>query len=138
VPDTIVDTGPLVGWINARDQWHDWSVEIMEELQPPLLTCEAVIAEAAWQLGRSREAVDQLYGLVEAGALRVVDLLPDHMPHLRALAAKYPQLDFCDAAIVRLAEMFPRAKVVTTDTAHFTVYRRFRDKPLSLVHPGNR
>jgi uncharacterized protein len=94
VPDTIVDTGRLAGRINARDQWHRWSVEIMEKLQPPLLTCEAVIAEAAWQLGRSREALDQLYGLVEVGALRVVDLLPDDMPHLRALAAKYPQMDF--------------------------------------------
>lgn len=131
----ITDTGPLVGWINARDQWHIWAVAVMEELQPPLLTCEAVVAEAAWQLSRSRDAVDQLYSLVELGALRVVDLLPDHMPHLRALTAKYPQMDFCDAAIVRLAEIFPRAKVVTTDTAHFTVYRRFRNKPLALIHP---
>ena len=134
--DYITDTGPLVGWINRRDQWHDWSVGVMESLAPPLLTCEAVVAEATWQLGASREAVDRLYGLVEAGALRIVDLLPEHMSHLRALSAKYPQMDFCDAAIVRLAEMFPRAKVITTDSAHFTVYRRFRDKPLALIHPA--
>ena len=133
--DYIADTGPLVGWINRRDQWHEWSVGVMEALEPPLLTCEAVIAEATWQLGASREAVDRLYGLVEAGALRIVDILPEHMSHLRALSAKYPQMDFCDAAIVRLAEMFPRAKVITTDSAHFTVYRRFRDKPLALIHP---
>ena len=99
----IADTGPLVGWINSRDQWHAWSVATMETLEPPLLTCEAVIAEACWQLGRSREAVDRLYGFVESGAVRVVDLLPEHMPHLRALSAKYPQMDFCDAAVVRLA-----------------------------------
>lgn len=134
--DYIADTGPLVGWINRRDQWHEWSVGVMEALEPPLLTCEAVIAEATWQLGASREAVDRLYGLVEAGALRIVDILPEHMSHLRALSAKYPQMDFCDAAIVRLAEMFPRAKVITTDSAHFTVYRRFRDKPLALIHPA--
>ena len=108
----------------------------METLTPPLLTCEAVIAEAAWQLGRSRAAVDQLYGLVDTGALRVVDLLPEHMPHLRALSAKYPQMDFCDAAMVRLSEIFPRAKVITTDSAHFTIYRRFGNKPLALIHPA--
>lgn len=136
--DHIADTGPLVGWINARDQWHDWSVKALESLEPPLVTCEAVIAEAAWQLARSREAVDRLYGLVEAGALRIVDLLPEHMPHIRALAAKYPQMDFCDAAVVRLAEMFPQATVVTTDVAHFSVYRRFRDKPVTLLTPGSR
>lgn len=138
VAEFIADTGPLVGWINSRDQWHAWSVQVMEALAPPLLTCEAVIAEASWQLGPSREAIDRLYGLVEAGALRVVDLLPEHMPHLRPLTAKYPQMDFCDAAVVRLAEIFPRATVITTDSAHFTVYRRFRDKPLSLIHPAPR
>lgn len=131
----IVDTGPLVGWINSRDQWHDWSGGVLEELEPPLITCEAVIAEACWQLGRSRLAVDRLYGLVEAGALRVVDLLPEHMSHIRALSGKYPQMDFCDAAVVRLAEIFPRAHIITTDSAHFTVYRRFRNQPLALIHP---
>jgi uncharacterized protein len=136
VPEHLVDTGPLVGWINSRDQWHEWSVKAMEALKPPLITCEAVIAEAAWQLGKSRDAVDQLYGMVEAGAVRIVDLLPEHVPHLRALSAKYPEMDFCDAAIVRLAEIFPKAKVITTDSGHFTVYRKFRDKPLNLVHPG--
>ena len=132
----ITDTGPLIGWINSRDQWHEWSVGVLATLRPPLVTCESVIAEAAWQLSRSRAAVDQLYALVDAGALRVVDLLPEHMPHVRALCAKYPQLDFCDAAVVRLAEIFPQAVVITTDSAHFTIYRRFGNKPLSLRHPA--
>ncbi len=134
--DFIVDTGPLIGWINSRDQWHDWSVGVLSALRPPLLTCESVIAEAAWQLGRSRAAVDQLYGLVDAGALRVVEMLPTHMPHIRALCAKYPQMDFCDAAVVRLAEVFPHAVVITTDSAHFVIYRRFGTRALRLRHPG--
>ncbi len=135
MPEHIVDTGPLVGWINARDQWHEWSVTALESLAPPLLTCEAVIAEASWHLHPSRTAVDRLYGLVDAGALRIVDLLPEHLSHIRSLAAKYPQMDFCDAAVVRLAEIHPRATVVTTDTTHFSQYRRFRDEPLRLVAP---
>jgi predicted nucleic acid-binding protein len=136
VAELITDTGPLVGWINSRDQWHAWCAGVLENLTPPLITCEAVIAEASWHLGRSRAAVDQLYGLVDAGALRVVDLLPEHMPHLRALSAKYAQMDFCDAAVVRLAEIFPQAKVITTDSGHFTAYRRFGNRPIALVHPA--
>jgi uncharacterized protein len=135
VSDHITDTGPLVGWINRRDQWHEWSVNTLSQLAPPLLTCEAVIAEAAWQLSPSPEALDRLYGMVEAGALRIVELLPEHIVHIRALSAKYPQMDFCDAAIVRLSETYPLAKVVTTDSEHFTIYRRFRDKALPLIHP---
>lgn len=79
--------------------------------------------------------MDQLYGLVDGGALRIVDLLPEHVPHLRALSAKYAQMDFCDAAVVRLAEIFPNARIITTDSAHFTIYRRFGNKPLALIHP---
>jgi len=133
MPEHIVDTGPLVGWINRRDQWHRWSVSVMQALEPPLITCESVIAEAAWYLRKSREAVDRLYGLVEAGALRIVPLLPDHIAHLRALSAKYLQMDFCDAAVVRLSEMLPRAVVLTTDIEHFSVYRRFQNKSIPLL-----
>lgn len=132
----IVDTGPLVGWINRRDQWHDWSVAVMENLTPPLITCEAVIAESVWHLRNSQEAVDRLYGLIEAGALRIEELLPDHVPHIRALSAKYPQMDFCDAAVVRLSEIHPQAIVLTTDKAHFTVYRRLQNKPIPLLCPS--
>jgi hypothetical protein len=46
-------------------------------------------------------------------------------------------MDFCDAAVVRLSEIFPRATVITTDSEHFTIYRRFGNKPLALLHPGN-
>ncbi len=138
MPDHIIDTGPLVAWINRRDQWHEWSVSALADLTPPLLTCESVITEAAWHLGASREAVDQLYGLIEAGALRIVALFPDHVAHLRAFSAKYAQMDCADAAVVRLSELFPRALVVTTDLAHFQVYRRFQSKPIPLLHPPAR
>ncbi|MEX1119674.1 MAG: PIN domain-containing protein [Terrimicrobiaceae bacterium] len=133
--EILVDTGPLVGWINKRDQWHDWSVAVLSDLVPPLLTCEAVIAEAVWHLHSSQIAVDQLYGLVSDGALRIVDLLPDHALHIRALSAKYREMDFCDAAMVRLSEIFPKAKLITTDTAHFQIYRRFLNQTIPLIHP---
>lgn len=45
-------------------------------------------------------------------------------------------MDFCDAAVVRLSEIFPRATVITTDSAHFTVYRRFCDRALACIHPA--
>jgi hypothetical protein len=47
-----------------------------------------------------------------------------------------PFPNFCDAAVVRLAEMFPRVTVITTDAAHFTVYHRFRVKPLAPLILG--
>lgn len=133
--ECIVDTGPLVGWINRTDQWHAWAVRTLLDLEPPLITCEAVIAETVWHMHSSAEAVDQLYGLIEQGALRVVELLPGHVAHLRALSAKYAPIDCCDTAVIRLSELHPRARVVTTDTRHFKIYRRHRNEPLPLLTP---
>jgi hypothetical protein len=58
------------------------------------------------------------------------------MARVERIGSKYPQMDFCDAALVRISEMFPHAKVITTDSSHFTIYRRFGNKPLPLIHPA--
>jgi len=51
------------------------------------------------------------------------------------LLAKYPFMDAGDASLVVLSERIPKAKIVTTDVRDCTVYRRFRDEPLPLIHP---
>jgi hypothetical protein len=33
----IVDTGPLVAFLDRAERHHDWGVERIEELQAPLL-----------------------------------------------------------------------------------------------------
>ncbi len=40
----ILDTGPLVAFLNSRDKYHDWAVTQFAQIQPPLLTCEAVVS----------------------------------------------------------------------------------------------
>ena len=55
---------------------------------------------------------------------------------LASLVRKYgKRMDLADAGIVRLAEIFPKAKVITTDLADFRVCRRNRNEPLLLIHP---
>ena len=46
----IADTGLLVAFANRNDRYHDWAVRIAESVTEPLLTCEAVLAEAAFHL----------------------------------------------------------------------------------------
>jgi hypothetical protein len=45
-------------------------------------------------------------------------------------------MDAADASLVVLSEIYPEAKVITTDRADFTVYRRFRARKLPVVCPG--
>ena len=133
VPEHLVDTGPLVGWINSRDQWHDSSVKAMEGLGRPHhlrgrdrrggREAESPGMRSTSFTGWSRP--ERLGSSISAGTYP-----------LRALAAKYPEMDL-DAAMVRLAEMFPKAKVVTTDSGHFTSLPEVWDKPLDLVRPAH-
>jgi predicted nucleic acid-binding protein len=44
----IVDTGPLVALLAARDHRHDWTRQRLAEIAPPLITCEAVISETCF------------------------------------------------------------------------------------------
>jgi predicted nucleic acid-binding protein len=48
----IVDTGPLVAFLDRAEQHHSWVIERIDELQPPLLLCEPVLAEAMHLLAR--------------------------------------------------------------------------------------
>jgi predicted nucleic acid-binding protein len=42
----IVDTGPLVAFLDRAEKHHRWVAERIEELDTPLLVCEPVLAEA--------------------------------------------------------------------------------------------
>ena len=67
----LADTSALVALLDRSDALHGWAVEIFKTLRPPLLVCEAVLAEAFYLLGQappSREALARLHG---GGILRV-------------------------------------------------------------------
>jgi hypothetical protein len=42
----VIDTGPLVAFLDRAELHHPWVIERIDELQPPLLECEPVLAEA--------------------------------------------------------------------------------------------
>jgi uncharacterized protein len=49
----IADTGFIVAFARRNDQHHVWAVDVAKRITEPLLTCEAVLAEAAFQLESS-------------------------------------------------------------------------------------
>ena len=46
----ILDTGPLVAFLNSRDRYHDWAKAQWAQTGPPRSTCEAVVSEACFLL----------------------------------------------------------------------------------------
>jgi predicted nucleic acid-binding protein len=49
----LLDTGPWVALLSRNDTHHKWAVEQFRLLTPPLLSCEAVVAETCFLLKRS-------------------------------------------------------------------------------------
>jgi uncharacterized protein len=134
----IVDTGPLVAFLDRAEQHHRWVAEQVEELDMPLLVCEPVLAEAMYLLARFSKAQDALFGLLENGALRIAFRIEEHVPALRRLHQKYRDrpMSLADACIVRMTEIYERHAVLTLDS-DFTVYRKHGRVPLALIHPAH-
>lgn len=133
---TLVDTGPLAAFLNRRDKFHSWAVDRLAEARPPLLTCEAVLSEAAYLLRRSRGG-DRLLRLLDEGLVRIDFRLNDEAATVRSLMKKYSSLpmDLADACLVRMSELQPDPTLLTIDTEFRDIYRRHGRKVIPCVLP---
>ena len=130
---TIVDAGPLIGWLNAADQWHEWSVAALSARRGPLHTTEIVLGEACWHLGGNTQPAHALLDLVRKGAIVLARPWPEHLAGTQQIMLKYPLMDAADASLVSLAEMSPKAALVTTDRRDFEPCRGRRNRALKLI-----
>lgn len=129
----IVDTGFLVAFINRRDTHHDWALGLETQVDGPLLTCEAVLAEAAYILQDSRAVL----GLLEDQFVALAFDANDHLPHLVELSERYADRspDFADLCLIRMSELNPDHALITTDREDFRVYRRNKRETIPLICP---
>jgi predicted nucleic acid-binding protein len=132
----IADTGFLVAFANRGDAHHEWAVAIAEQADAPLLTCEAVLAEAAFHL----QDVGVVLAMVQEGLVALSFAAEDHLPQLASFAKRYAdrQPDFADLCLVRMSELYPRHSVITIDRDDFRVYRRNKREMIPLVCPPER
>ena len=131
----LVDAGPLIGWLNATDQWHQWAVETLSAVRGPLHTTEIVLGEACWHLGGNTQPAHALLSLVRSGAIRLLHPWPDGLERTQELMMKYENMDAADASLVVLSEIHPTANLITTDRRDFSVYRRFGRQRLPVILP---
>jgi predicted nucleic acid-binding protein len=129
----IADTGFLVAFANRHDRHHAWAVELATQITAPLLTCEAVLAEAAFHL----QSVETVLALVREGLVEVAFDCRDHWVQLESLARRYADRkpDLADLCLVRLSELHPRHSVITVDREDFKVYRRNKRETIPIVCP---
>ena len=131
----IADTGFIVAFVNRDDQDHDWASEIGRgvSIADPLLTCEAVLAEAAFQV----ESASRVIALLQDGFLTIAFDLAENIAEVQALAERYRDRhpDLADLCLIRMSELNGNLPVLTVDEKDFRVYRRNGRDVIPIVCP---
>ena len=132
---TILDAGPLVAWFCSRDSHHAWARLILDGLPSGALVCEAVLAEVCHLVAKDGVPPSAVLRLVEQNDLALIPLVGE-ITNIRALLDRYADvsMDFADACVVRLAELYPDATVCTTDS-DFRFYRKNREEIIPVLAP---
>ena len=134
----LVDTGPLVAYLDARDPNHGVVAAWLDGFTGQLLTTSAVITEAMHFVAASREGPELLAELVDLTATRVHDCTqPAQLRMAVALMKKYADtpMDFADASLVLLAGRTGALDILTLDRRGFSIYRAIKGKAFRMVLP---
>jgi predicted nucleic acid-binding protein len=137
VSRVVIDTGPLVALLNRSDRYHGWVREVLDTIEPPVFTCEAVISEACFLLARVRAGQDAVFELLANDVLKVDFRMLSEIDALRILFKKFANvpMSLADACLVRMTELEPRSRILTLDS-DFRVYRRNRRQAIPTIMPG--
>ncbi len=133
----LIDTGPLVALLNARDAYHAWTRETLDSIVPPLSTCEAVISEVCFLVRHLKGGPDAALTLLSRGIVTLDFRLTSELEPVRKLMAKYATvpMSLADACLVRMTELDAQSVVVTLDE-DFQVYRRGGRQVVPTISPG--
>ncbi len=129
----IADTGLIVALLNRDDRHHKWALAIARTVSEPLLTCEAVLSEAGFQVG----SIQWVLGLLRQGFLKIAFDLSKNFEEVVDLAERYQDRtpDLADLCLIRMSELHEHLPVLTVDESDFRVYRRNRRDIIPIVCP---
>ena len=132
----LLDTGPWVAFLSRNDKHHKWAVEQFRLLPPPLLSCEAVVAETCFLLKRSGFDPSLPLQFIERGVVQLPFVLQEQIGSVSLLFKRYENVpaSLADAALIRLAEINDSPLLITTDS-DFHIYRRNGRQTIPLVTP---
>jgi predicted nucleic acid-binding protein len=132
----LIDAGPLVSYLIARDQWHDWAVEQFKRF-PTFATCDAVLAEACARLAYYGHDQSRVIDFLVQGAVTADFSAARAAARISKVMKKYASrpMDFADACLVVMTEQVQNCVVVTLDAKDFSVYRRHEREVIPFLSP---
>ena len=132
--NVIIDTGVLVAYFNRREQWHSWAKVQLAKIQPPLLTCEAVIVETCFLLKNCYGAKDLIFELIKSGNLVMPFNLEKEIGQIEFLMKCYENIpmSLADACLVRMSELNAGSCILTLDS-DFQIYRKNNNQVIDVI-----
>jgi predicted nucleic acid-binding protein len=133
----LVDTGPLVAFLNKRDRFHDWTAAQWNQIAAPMLTCEAVVSETCFLLSEIKSGSNRVMQLIQRKILKISFHLEEHIDPVNKLLIKYQSvpMSLADACLVRMSELHSNSSVFTLDS-DFNLYRKNGRQVIPSVMPG--
>lgn len=134
--NVIVDTGPLVAILTQKDAYHQWVCEQLASIEPPLLTCEAVIVEAMFLVRDSAASRRRVLQMISDGLVALDFDLEKNLQEIIAMVDRYNNvpMSLADACLVRMSELLPQSQVFTLDS-DFHVYRKNTRHVIPMITP---
>jgi uncharacterized protein len=132
----IIDTSPLVAFIDKSDNFHQWTIATWKKLIPPLFTCEAVIAESCFLLQNVHGGEDAVLSLLEAEVIKIPFNLSEEVTEIKQLMKQYKSvpISLADACLVRMSELIRGSSVFTLDS-DFRIYRQYKNQTIPVIMP---
>ena len=132
----LIDTGPLVSYLDASDPAHGRVASRLEGFTGRLATSSAVVTEAMHFVSGVSSGPRLLAEFMNGAGVDVFDL--SRPPELFAcveLMEKYSDtpMDFADATLVLLAEGLETHEILTLDRRGFSTYRTRDGHPFHLT-----
>lgn len=132
----LLDTGPLVAYLDSKDSGHVEVAACLDTFSGQLATTNAVITEAMHFVGASTGGPRLLAEFAAASRMEVYDFAqPPELHEAASLMEQYRDtpMDYADATLLLLAEGLGVRDIVTLDRRGFSTYRTRRRKGLRLV-----
>jgi predicted nucleic acid-binding protein len=130
----LLDTGPIVAMLDRSDYYHQQCSELIATLDAPLVTCEAVIAEACYLLRRLKGAASAVLENVDRGNFLIPYRVTGRAAHIGKLMKKYANvpMDFADACLADIACQLGSGRIWTLDS-DFQIFRWGRNRPFESL-----
>ena len=134
----IIDTGPLVAFLNKSDFFHSWALTQFAQLNPPFFTCESVISEVCFLLRNTESGLQSTLSLLERELIQIPFNLDSEISTINNLIKKYKDvpISLADACLVRMSEQISDSTICTLDS-DFKIYRKEKRKVIPVIIPVN-